>query len=785
MHCPRPIMGHHYLTGNKRVRAALLVVMTALCGVSAGWSQPAQETIVLEKFVTEGTLGEDSVIPTVRPISSVLGREGSVLDAPRGVTTITKGQLEERNVQRIEDLSQFIAGAFTAPIFGNAGVPTIRGDLGEAYQNGQRKAFNRNSFPISFNGVEAVDAVKGAPPAFYGFGNATGGYVNFVTKKPFFDRQRTTLRAVVGEWDSYRWQIDTGGPITERLAYRVSYEGSDADSFYRLVQNDSQSLYAALAFKAKNGLTMDFNAEYMSAHFTENPGTTRPTQDLIDNGSYITGSSVQNGGTGSYFGNTFTPTGTVTIDGSQVLLAPGDGAYAKVFNAQNIVTLPLAAGGSVVNRTYFESVEAEKHSSYYFYSWLPESYTAENRTEMLMDFDTGSLKHEMIFGLSLRYEHRKSYVDILNEVFNAFDVTMDPSTLVLPRNQYFFVFQVPGKPYFATPGGRYPRPGLSLSTGLSATLESDLGAAGVFVQDQIRFGSKWSLLLSGRLDQLWVNSQDPFPRPGNAPVHDSIRSLLPSGTASLLFKPAAWSTLYMTVNQAAAVEGSSSSGGFGLTNNLLVSDTFENASVLVEAGAKASLLNNRLFAGVAVYEQRRNRTNTRYNLPDEIKVDGVELEAIYELSRVLNVGANFTYSHARYVNGPLPGSIQTTQAFSPSTPSGNFGGYPAGDYRVPGLPLWLFNTYASYVHTSGFGASVTLNMQGEQNLDLFGRVKIRDQHTWNAALFYKQQAWQLRLDFLNLTDEFNWRATSTPFAGADLVTRELPFNVRGSVKYTF
>jgi len=190
----------------------------------------------------------------------VLGRAGSVLDAPRAVSTITKAQLEERNVQRIEDLSQFVAGAFTAPIFGNAGVPTLRGDLGEAYQNGQRKAFNRNSFPISFNGVEAVDAVKGAPPALFGFGNATGGYVNFVTKAPFFDRSRTTVRAVVGEWESYRWQVDTGGPLSQKLAYRFSYEGSDAASFYRLVYKDAQSLYGALTYKPSPRLTLDVNA---------------------------------------------------------------------------------------------------------------------------------------------------------------------------------------------------------------------------------------------------------------------------------------------------------------------------------------------------------------------------------------------------------------------------------------------------------------------------------------------------------------------------------------------
>ena len=104
---------------------------------------------------------------------------------------------------------------------------------------------------------------------------------------------------------------------------------------------------------------------------------------------------------------------------------------------------------------------------------------------------------------------------------------------------------------------------------------------------------------------------------------------------------------------------------------------------------------------------------------------------------------------------------------------------------MPGLPRWLFNTYVSGSLANGLGASLSLNAQGEQNLDLFGHVKIRDQQTWNAAVFYKRKRFEARVDFLNLTDEFNWRSSSTPFAGADLVTRELPFHVQGSIKYAF
>ena len=754
----------------------------ALAQTTAPESPSGREAVIsLEKFVAEGTVADDSVLPTVRPISSVLGRAGNVLDAPRGVSTITKGQLEERNVQRIEDLSQFIPGAFTAPVFGNAGVPTIRGDLGEAYQNGQRKAYNRNTFPVSFNGVESVDAIKGAAPAFFGYANATGGYINFVTKKPFFDRQRTTIRAVAGDWDSYRWQIDTSGPIGAKAAYRVSYEGSDADSFYRLVYNDSQSLYAALTFKPNERVTFDLNTEYMSAHFTENPGITRPTQDLIDHALYITGSSVQNGGTGSYFGNTFTPTGTVKIDGSQSLLAPGDEAFAKVWNAQGILSLDLGGGRLLKNSTYLETFEAEKHSSYYFYAWTPENHTAENRTELYCDFDAGTVSHKTISGISVRYEHNKSFVDIFNEWFNPFDVTQDPATLVYPRSRLYGVIPVPGKPYLALPGGTYPLPNGSKSVGFFTTRESDLGSAGVFLQDQVYLGSRWNLLLGARVDQLWVNSQDPLPLPGYAPAHDSIRATRPSGTASLVFKPTALSTLYLTLNRASAIDGHI---GLGLSNNQLQPEAFRTYSELIEAGAKTSLLNERLFVGATAYYQRRNRTGFLSKLPDKIEVSGTEVEAVYQPNATVNFGANFTYSHASYLNGP-EGGIQTVPTFSPTVPSGTFASFPKGNYRLPSLPLWLFNSYASYTHASGLGASFSFSAQGEQNLDLFGIVKIRDQHTWNIAVFLKRKKWELRADFLNLTDELNWQAPSSPFTGADLITRQLPFHQQVSFKYAF
>lgn len=751
----------------------------------------AEEPQILDAVFIEAAPEDESILPTIRPVESVLMQPGNVLSTPRGVSTITKGQLERQNIQRIEELSPFITGAYSAPIFGNAGVPTIRGDLGEAYQNGQRKTFNRNVFPVSFNGVEAIDAVRGAPPAVFGFGNATGGYINLVTKRPFFDSWRTQIRGTVGKWDYYRGQIDTSGPINERLAVRISVDVLDSDSFYRLVSNDSVSVFGALTFRPSETLEIDVNAEYFTASYTEVLGTTRPTQDLIDRGIYITGSSVGEPGV-PLFGNTFEPTGTVRIDGSQILLAPGDGANADVITAQAIVRKTLANDSTLVNRTYFEDVTAERFSSYFFNGYLPESYTFENRTEWNWEGELFGLNHNILAGVALRYEFRKSFVDILNQVFNPFDVTADPDTLRFPADQLFFVQPVPGTNFLAVPGGRYPREGMGPSVGLSATLRSELYNTGFFLQDRIELTERLSLLLGGRADFVWVDSEDPLPRAGNEAASDSYSTSLWSGSASLVWEPIDNLFTYVTLNRAAAVEGSGSSGGFGLNSNLgtgelnfIAPELFENSSELIELGAKYSFLQDTAFVGATLYHQERNRLNPRFNLPDEIRVRGVELEAIFQPNRNLSVGTNFSYSEANYKNGPLPGSIQTVPFFDPSQPSGNFGAYEQGDYRVPGLPRTLWNTFVNYNLESGFGAGAVLQTQGSQNLDLFGNVVIPSQHTLNLSAFYLGESLDVIVNVFNATDEFNWRPSATPFAGADLVTRELPRHWQITVRYRF
>ena len=760
-----------------RFRPRLFWLLPLLVHAAAAQVVPTDEVVNLDTLV----VGSARELPPT--YASLTGLATDSLNIPRSTTLVTGAQLTVQSITRVEDLSIFIPGAVNAPPYGLTGVPLLRGDLGDAAQNGQRRAYNRNVFPVSFNSVESVEVIAGAPPSFFGYASGTGGLVNFLTKQPSLASSKSTLAASVGSWDTYRVQLDTMAPISRQLAYRLSIERSASKGFYRLIADRAWDAYLALTWQPAPSARWDFNAEGYWTTYAENPGTNRPTQALIDRGEYITGSSVQNGGTGGYFGNTFTPTGTVTLDGSQVLVAPGDGAWARGWNAQLTGSLQAGAGRQLVSRTYFESVASEKHSAYRFYSYVPRSYTLEQRLEVSERRDWGPVGHALTWGAALRGETRTSFVDFFNEAMNAFDLTLDPDTLRLPANRTSFVVPVPGRPgQFALRGARYGAP---LSVGTSQTLHSRLFNGGLFAQDQVTLPNGFSLLLGVRGDELVVDSADPLAPAGTTPARDSLAKFLPSATASLQWQPRTDLAVYLTWNDAAAVEPSSSSGGFGLTGNRLPAVLFENRSRLVEAGAKGNSGDQRFAWSLALYRQERVRTNPRFNLPDEIFVQGIEAAFTHRPNQRVSLTGNFSYLDAHFQNGPLPGSVATVPYFDPTRPSDNFGAFTCANYRLPGLPRWTANLQAVVDLPGYWVLDLWGSAQGAQNLDLFGHTVIRAQHTFNAALTWQRRQWEWRFACLNFTDEFNWRPTSSPFAGADLVTRELPHRWRADLSYAF
>lgn len=759
-------------------------------------------------------------MPTSRDVNSVYGLDMSILDTPRSVSEITVEQLQSRNIESVTQLGQFSAGTYTPNRYGMASVPVIRGDLGELYQNGQRLRYNRNGYPVSFNAVEAVDVVKGPAPSVYGTGNQVGGYVNFLTKQAYWDTFHGEMSVQFGdlylrpEGNPLRveYNLDFGAPIIKDvLAYRVSYLGRNEEGYYQNTRNDTQDIFGTLDYKPYSNVHMQFTGQYYNDRYNEVIGANRVTQGLIDNGTYVTGTAPG----GPSFMTVITPTGTTKIYPYQTLNGADDSARAQVGLGQLITTINVDDDFTIVNSTLGQYNEHRKLSHYEYIEYQPDAITFENRTEFRFNYDIpygsdkptpgvaskssdgkdlkgivapesdgGEISNILNTGLTERYEHTKAYTEYYNEYIGGYDLTSNMS-LTLP-------YANGGYPNGAA-GGYVPIPGTSYyANSQYNTLESDLVQVGPFIEHIFKFNPQWSLLVGARADVNAAQSKDPL----NPDVQDSLTAITHGYNASLTYKPVEWTTTYITYNHTQAYEGSYDSGGIGMNDGRIGIADFRKDSDLYEAGAKFDFFNKTLFAGVAGFYQTRNQ-NDRYGNANQIESRGVEVEMSYQPDKHFNLTSNFTWMEANYNN---IASGEATLNYEDLYPAGyqipgggvgtglgapNFASGPKGDYRVPGVPNFLFNAYATYKFDCGFGFSIGPQVQGEQTANLSGSLKIPAQYTWNASIFYDQPRWMAKLDFVNFTDERNLSATDPGFAGNDLILYEQPFYMRASFKMRF
>ncbi|MDG5497542.1 TonB-dependent receptor plug domain-containing protein [Niveispirillum sp. BGYR6] len=164
-------------------------------------------------------------------------------------------------IRSTDDYVKYAPGITRGGGQGNSAAPTLRGLASEVFQNGQRIYKDGNDHPLNLNAFEGADIVAGPSSVIFGPSNATGGYVNYLTKKPYFDKQRSFVNTELGTWVSgtketypdFAITADTGGPIDETLAYRISVKGKRGGTYYDNVENNYDSTYAALSWKPRPG----------------------------------------------------------------------------------------------------------------------------------------------------------------------------------------------------------------------------------------------------------------------------------------------------------------------------------------------------------------------------------------------------------------------------------------------------------------------------------------------------------------------------------------------------
>lgn len=815
---------------NKRLNTniaahALLLLACPLFG------QFSDDVFMLDEVIIEGVTREETVVPSKQSFRSAFGNNLEILDTPRNVTVVSREQLTDISIQDPRDFSKLTASSYTPSNFGAPANPSIRTQTADVFVNGMRRGLtsNGNGMPVNFNAVQVVSIVKGPPTVIYGTSQYVGGYVDLQTKKPYFDATRGFVSATVGSYDVFRWQADVGGPINEKLAYRISYSGEESDGYFELSKRNTQAIYGALTWLKSETWTIHFNAEFFQADYTENIGMNRPTQALIDDGLYLP--SIQNDADYQIFlqnlGGVANPlaldlANPVKLDRKKRLLAPGDDSFGRQFNAQMVNLWTRTSDLEVENNTMFNYINRDTFSSYHYSEVLKNNWSLDNRTEFRLvsePFEQWTLKTNA--GIHLRYQYVEAYNNFFVEPLNAFDLTRDNNLFRVPDSAFItnpnlfpgalelVALPVPGEEPRGGLAARYASP-LNGETGISRAYQ-----AGPFVQFVLETPYDWLLLMGARVDILAVEYEQPFADQLRASgvkgsmEYETVHGI-PNFNISPVYKFSENTSWYFTFNYSQST-GVGNGGGFvpgyndqdGDFTDIQKFSTayFHRENELYETGMKFQLLENTLFLTAALYHQTfALPTQGGGSLNNEI--NGLELEGTWQPNANFYLTTSYTYMEAEeqpnFLATSSPVDLLAQENGGVAVEPNNTV-FPSGEFlQKQAAPEHLFNFVARYKFDSGLGFVAGMTVVGPYNLAYEGQglslldfstvavrtVEVDWQYSLDLTIKYETERFELRLAVLNATDEENW-SPPHPVYGNGSVVADPPRRFEGTVTVRF
>ncbi|AYA64750.1 TonB-dependent siderophore receptor [Alteromonas sp. RKMC-009] len=778
---------------------------------------PSDEEV--EKIEVTGSLGS---LPG-QDVEAVFGFGKSILETPRSASTISSEQMERFNVSDIDELVAFAPGTFTQSFFGVAGSLDVRGNPGEAYFRGMKRLDNPGNYPTPIGASSRIDIVRGPASPIYG-PSKIGGYLNFNPKSArassgqYLDAPTGAMSYTHGTWDKSIVTAEVGGPASiagKEMGYYVYGEVENSGSYYENSATDQSILQASFNIDLTDNLRVEFGGMYHKYDGNQVAGWNRLTQELVDNGTYITGTAqpLDTDGDGSISheeygavnlaGNSFfyvpaasftdseatelmalENVGTTTLSGSQTLVAPDD----QLVNEANTLYFDViyyADSWEIKNQFFYDGYDNINENAYGF-SQFHDSWVIEDKVVFSTEYETNSLLAQFQVSPSIRYTDFLHGDDFTYEYFNRRDLTM-PSSALDRR----LLATRSGMNYDNYDEGNY----LDLGFAAMTDLTWDFGL---------------NIVLGLRYDTIDIEStsREDLKLPAEQIVEGSTTPITEEETVdgvswnTSISYTTPWGLIpYITVaEQATLVAGQGAEITVGQLNNADGSGAFDTSD-LFEYGIKGSFLDDSLYFALSVYEQERTDYNSQAIVTNATTHnEGVELELRWVVNENLVVSAGYTNVEVINLtareNGSQFGFLGLEDLTGLEDPSLVLGGNVIGlnlvgegtsnpKAKKAGIPDNIYTLTATYDFQNGFASSVSIIDADEAPSGFSGSVMLPAYTLVNAGLSYQTEQWDINFTVKNLTDERYFRANFPDLFGSQIVLPELPrhFNVKFGYKF--
>ncbi len=279
--------------------AATLSPMTLMAQGAAEEEKKDEDVTALSDLeVTEDPLRALSSEPS----ASSFGFAKPLMETPRTVSFVSEEQMSRFGISTVQDLVRVVPGVYTTTRYGLQGGINVRAVTADQYFRGMKRLSLQGHVRTVLSAMDSIEVVKGPPSPLYGMGRI-GGYSNLVPKSSrattgkYLSESKGFVQATAGSYNKTEFQFGVGGPMSvfdKQGGYYVFGLVENSDSYVEQVGAKQKFVQATTSVDNFIGPFRLEMGGQLQQSITSGAYMNRATQDLIDNGTYISGEPLVN-----------------------------------------------------------------------------------------------------------------------------------------------------------------------------------------------------------------------------------------------------------------------------------------------------------------------------------------------------------------------------------------------------------------------------------------------------------------------------------------------------------
>lgn len=589
-----------------------------------------------------------------------------IIETPQSVSVVTSDELRSRQAETLSQALNYTPGVTTQPtsFSRTADRFRIRGmDVesanGGSMRDGLRLQSNSYDGIREPYGLERVEVLRGAASVLYGQ-LSPGGVVNAVSKRPTSEPLRE-LGLQLGNHDRRQLTADFSGPVagSDTLDYRLTMLGRDSNTADRYIPDDKLYIAPALTWRPSADTSLTLLSFYQKTNTRFSAPLPYQLVEGVGEGPYFIGRGefIGEPDYDRMKGEMF----TLGYELSHALNASTRLQHSLRFFESKVTwnylqaqtsaaAIAAAASTGVLRRQYSDRQEHAK------------GLASDTRVEW-----NGKLlgaEHKMLVGL-----------DAYRMDYDSKNFRANTSSLNLSSYNY-------GQPVVVNRDPALDRGSRRIIT-----------QAGLYVQDQVNLGDRWTILAGLRRD--WAQQDQTAHRDGSNAVQKDEATTWRTG---IVYKASNGLAPYLSYSESF----------FPVSVSEVSGQSFRpTKGKQYEAGVRYQPDGSRMLLSAAVYELVQDNVlkfdagQNTYRQTGQVRSRGFELEAKAEVSRALSVIASYAYTDSKISRSTIASEIGQRSEDTPYHQAALWADYNFASWGLPQLRLAAGARYKGSTRASG------------------------------------------------------------------------------------